>query len=61
MTKESFQNMLDNHDWYYQRTEDPRKYKRGEAQRRAIWDAIEELGDEASTMYLKHREKVMGV
>lgn len=61
MTKETLQKMLDGHDWYYQRTEDPRKYKRGEAQRKAIWDAIAELGDEGSAMYYAHRQKVTGL
>lgn len=61
MTKETLQKMLDGHDWFYQRTEDPSKYIRGERQRRAIWDAIAELGDEGSEMYFKHRQKVMGV
>jgi hypothetical protein len=60
MTKEKFQVMLKNHDWFFERTEDWSKYQRGRAQRDAIWKAVEELGDEAASMYYSHRQKIMG-
>ena len=52
--------MLKGHDWFFERTEDWSKYKRGRAQRDAIWEAVEELGDEASAMYYAYRKKKMG-
>ena len=60
MTKEKFEAMLKSHDWFFERTEDWGKYKRGRAQRDAIWEAVEELGDEAAAMYYAYRKKKMG-
>ena len=60
MTKEKFEAMLKSHDWFFERTEDWGKYKRGRAQRDAIWKAVEELGDEAAGMYYAYRKKKMG-
>ena len=60
MTKEKFEAMLKGHDWFFERTEDWGKYKRGRAQRDAIWKAVEELGDEAAAMYYAYRKKKMG-
>ena len=61
MTKERFEEMLKGHDWFFERTEDSRKYQRGRAQRDAIWQAVEELGDEAASMYYEYRKQKMGV
>ena len=61
MTKESFEAMLKNHDWFFERTEDWSKYKRGRAQRDAIWKAVEELGEDAELMYYEYRKQKMGL
>lgn len=61
MTKEKFEAMLKNHDWFFERTEDWSKYKRGRAQRDAIWKAVEELGKEAELRYYEYRKQKMGL
>lgn len=60
MTKEKFEAMLKGHDWFFERTEDWSKYQRGRAQRDAIWEAVEELGEDAAEMYYAYRKKKMG-
>ena len=61
MTKKNFEAMLKSHDWFFERTEDWSKYKRGRAQRDAIWKAVEELGEDAELMYYEYRKQKMGL
>lgn len=49
-----FAQLLQSHDWYYERTEDPAVYKRGARERRMIFQAKSELGAVAEQMYLKY-------
>jgi len=53
---EAFEGMLMSHDWYYERSDDHRKYKRGSAQRDAIYELAYELGDtpEARKLWDEH-------
>lgn len=53
-----FAQLLQSHDWYYERTEDPAVYKRGARERRIIFQAKTELGDVAEQMYLKYAKKL---
>lgn len=53
-----FAQLLQSHDWYYERTEDPSVYKRGAQERRAIFNAKAQLGAVAEQMYLKYAKKL---
>jgi hypothetical protein len=57
---QQLEQLLKAHDWYYQRSEDPRAYRRGSEQRQAIFEKIKELhngnlGVEADELYNKYR------
>jgi hypothetical protein len=51
MNKVDFIQLLQAHDWTYQYSDDPSKYKRGQAQREAINKARKELGVEGDALY----------
>lgn len=51
MSREDFIQLLQWHDWAYQYSDDPSKYKRGQAQREAINKAKAELGDKGQQLY----------
>jgi hypothetical protein len=55
--------MLRTHDWYYMMSEDPRYYRRGDEQRKAISEKMGELvknglEDEANQLYAKYHKSL---
>lgn len=57
MNKQDFAQLLEMHDWYYQRSEDPRVYKRGAEERKMIFRAKEKLGEDGEHIYLKYAKR----
>ena len=57
MTKQQFVQMLESHDWTYQRSDDHRKWKRGCEQRIKIIAAKVLLGDDGEHLFEKYRKK----
>ena len=58
----SLDKMLENHDWYYQYSDDNRYYKRGSKENDIIHNKIKELGGwcpRIVTMWNKHAPKSM--
>lgn len=51
MNKEDFIQLLVSHDWSYQYSDDPNAYKRGQAQRDAIKEAMNDLGELGVQLY----------
>lgn len=51
MTKQDYIQLLMSHDWSYEYSDDPSKYKRGQAQRDAINKAKAELGEDGQQLY----------
>ena len=48
---EKLQSLLNNHDWFYLRSDDHRKYLRGKSQRNQILLLASELGQEGLDLY----------
>ena len=57
MTKQDFVQMLESHDWTYQRSDDHRKWTRGCEQRRRIMAAKVLLGNDGEYLFEKYRKK----
>ena len=57
MTKHDFVQMLETHDWMYQRSDDHRKWKRGCEQRKSIMAAKVLFGDDGEHLFEKYRKK----
>ena len=57
MNKQDFAQLLEMHDWYYERTEDPKVYKRGSEQRKMIFKAKAQLGEDGEYLYLKYAKR----
>lgn len=57
MTKEKFIQMLESHDWYYQRSDDHGKWTRGCEQRQRIMAAKVLLGVDGEYLFEKYRKK----
>jgi hypothetical protein len=57
MTKQQFVQMLESHDWTYQRSDDHRKWKRGCEQRKSIMAAKVLFGDDGEHLFEKYRKK----
>ena len=57
MTKHDFVQMLESHDWTYQRSDDHRKWKRGCEQRKSIMAAKVLFGDDGEHLFEKYRKK----
>lgn len=58
MTKQDFVQLLVSHDWYFERTEDPKMYKRGAEQRRRILEAKNSLGTDGEYLFQKYAKKI---
>jgi hypothetical protein len=54
MTKADFVQLLKSHDWFYERTEDPRVYAQGAKERRAIFNAKAQFGDDGQYLFEKY-------
>jgi len=55
---------LESHDWFYQRSDDYRKWTRGSEQRSRIHDMIDQAkelgwGDEAEQLYNKYKPNAL--
>lgn len=57
MNKQDFAQLLEMHDWYYDRSEDPRVYKKGAEQRKTIFRIKAQLGEDGEYLYLKYAKK----
>jgi len=57
MTKHDFIQMLESHDWTYQRSDDHRKWKRGCEERKSIMVAKVLFGDDGEHLFEKYRKK----
>ena len=57
MNKQDFAQLLEMHDWYYERSEDPRAYKKGAEQRKLIFKIKAQLGEDGEYLYLKYARK----
>ncbi len=57
MNKQDFAQLLEMHDWYYERSEDPRAYSKGAEQRRLIFKIKAQLGEDGEYLYLKYARK----
>lgn len=66
MQREDFIQLLEWHDWHYERSDDHRKYIKGGQQRASIQRALDKSkeegwGDEAKSIYDQYRTKHYGV
>ena len=52
-----FEELLKNHDWSYQMSEDSRYYRRGQMQLKEIESAIAEGGERFENLYNEYRNK----
>jgi hypothetical protein len=52
-----FEELLKNHDWSYQMSEDSRYYRRGQMQLKEIESAIAEGGESFQNLYNEYRNK----
>lgn len=52
-----FENLLKSHDWYYDRSDDHSKWKRGSEQRKKILDLKKELGSKADALWNKYKKR----
>lgn len=57
MTKEKFIEMLESHDWYFERSDDFRVWKRGVEQRKRIMAAKVILGADGEQIYNQYKKK----
>ena len=57
MNLEQFEQLLKNHDWSYQMSEDSYYYRRGQQQWFEIRDAMNAGGEAFEKLYLQYREK----
>ena len=57
MNKQDFAQLLEMHDWHYQRSEDHRVYKRGAEERKMIFRAKAQLGEDGEHIYLKYAKR----
>lgn len=57
MNKQDFAQLLEMHDWYYERSEDPRAYSKGAEQRKLIFKIKAQLGEDGEYLYLKYARK----
>ena len=57
MTKHDFIQLLETHDWTYQRSDDHRKWKRGCEQRKSIMAAKVLFGDDGEHLFEKYCKK----
>ena len=57
MTKAEFKQMLESHDWTYQRSDDHSKWKRGCEERRQIMAAKLLFGEDGEYLFNKYRKK----
>jgi len=56
--KQRLNQLLNSHDWHYQRTEDSRVYRRGSEQRAEIMTLVSELKTEGDYLFTKfHRRE----
>ena len=55
---EELQQLLEQHDWFYQYSDDPSKWNRGSQQRAAILLKVGSLGEEGDKLFKAyHKEK----
>lgn len=57
MNKQDFAQLLEMHDWYYERSEDPKVYSQGAYQRKLIFKIKAQLGEDGEYLYLKYARK----
>ena len=60
MTKQDFVQMLESHDWTYERSDDHSKWVRGCEQRRKILEVKQQLGEDGQYLFDKYRKAKMG-
>jgi|TARA_R110000824_G_scaffold13358_3_gene58230 hypothetical protein len=61
MTKQEFKSLLDQHDWFFERSDDHAKWKRGVRQRADIMQGIKEIGTDAQYLFDVYRLKKFGL
>jgi hypothetical protein len=49
--------LLESHDWHYQRSDDHRVWKRGSEQRAAILNLVGAIGEEADELFKSYHQK----
>ena len=54
---EQFEQLLKNHDWTYQMSEDSYYYRRGQQQYNEIHEIIAQNGEEYENLYNQYRNK----
>ena len=54
---EQFEQLLKNHDWTYQMSEDSYYYRRGQQQYNEIHEIIAQNGEEYESLYNQYRNK----
>jgi len=57
MNIQQFEELLKNHDWTYQMSEDSYYYRRGQNQLKEIEEAIAQGGEEYQKLYKQYRNK----
>jgi len=57
MNKQDFAQLLEMHDWHYERSEDPKVYSQGAYQRKLIFKIKAQLGEDGEYLYLKYARK----
>ena len=55
LTLIEFKILCDKHDWYYQRTEDPHVYDRGDRNRKYLEGIMREGGEEYKRIYFNYK------
>ena len=56
--KQRLNQLLESHDWHYQRTEDSRVYKRGSEERAEIMNLVSELKSDGDYLFTKFHRRV---
>ena len=54
---EQFEQLLKNHDWTYQMSDDSYYYRRGQQQYNEIYEIIAQNGEEYENLYNEYRNK----
>jgi hypothetical protein len=57
MTKEKFTQMLEQHDWHFERSDDHSKWRQGMEERKRIMSAKIILGAVGERLFEEHRKK----
>ena len=61
MTKQEFKTLWDQHDGFFERSDEHAKWKRGVRQRANIMQGIKEIGTDAQHMFDVYRLKKFGL